>query len=63
MAGFLLSARLRPGMTPSWIRRIRTKELHIDGPTTVRIETDGELAGELPAFFSISEKSLPLIVP
>jgi len=63
LAGFLLSARIRPGMTPSWIRRIRTKELRVDGPSTVRIETDGELAGELPAFFSISEKSLPLIVP
>ena len=63
LAGFLLSARFRPGMTPSWIRRIRTKELRVDGPSTIRIQTDGELAGDLPAFFSVSEKSLPLVVP
>ena len=63
LAGFMLSAWFRPGTTPSWIRRIRTRELYMDGPSTVRVETDGELAGELPAGFSLLEKSLPLIVP
>ena len=63
LAGFLLSAWIHPGMTPAWIRRIRTKELRAFGPSTVHIETDGELVGELPAIFSISEKSLPIIVP
>jgi len=63
LAGFLLSARFRSGTTPSWVRRVRTKQLRIEGPSTICIETDGELAGKLPALFSISEKSLPLIVP
>ena len=63
LAGFLLSAWIRPGMTPAWIRRIRTKKLRADGPSTVHIETDGELVGELPAVFSISKLSLPLVVP
>jgi len=63
LAGFLLSALIHPGITPSWIRRIRTKELRADGPSTVHIETDGELVGGLPAIFSISERSLPLVAP
>ena len=62
LAGFLLSAWIHPGRTPAWARRLQTKELRIEGPSSVYIETDGELVGTLPAACFLSEKSLPLII-
>ncbi|MDR1727976.1 MAG: hypothetical protein LBT74_08685 [Acidobacteriota bacterium] len=61
LASFLLSAWVCPGRAPSWTRRLRTRELRIEGPSSVLVETDGELAGALPAKFSLLEKALPLI--
>ena len=62
LVGFLFSAWVRPGRVPAWARRLRTKELRVEGPSSAYIETDGELAGMLPATFSLSEKFLPLMV-
>ncbi|MDR0842184.1 MAG: diacylglycerol kinase family lipid kinase [Acidobacteriota bacterium] len=61
LLGLLLSAWISPGRTPTWIERLRARELRVEGPPSVLIETDGELAGALPAKFLLAEKSLPLI--
>jgi len=63
LAGFLLSAWCGVRRKHEWVQRFRTKEIKINGPSSVRIETDGELAGTLPAEFFLSEKTFPLVVP
>jgi diacylglycerol kinase (ATP) len=63
MARFLFSAWCGIQENPSWVHRVRTKELSIEGPTSVMVETDGELAGTLPARIHLSPSSFPLVIP
>jgi YegS/Rv2252/BmrU family lipid kinase len=63
LARFLLSAWCGIQEKPSWVHRMRTKELSIEGPSSVMVETDGELAGTLPVRIHLSPNSFPLVVP
>lgn len=63
LARFLLQALCRRAGTRSWVHRIRAKELKIDGPPEIMIQTDGELAGHLPLEIGVSALAFPLVVP
>jgi diacylglycerol kinase (ATP) len=63
LARFLFSAWCGIKEKPSWVHRIRTKELSIEGPSSVMVETDGELAGTLPVKIHLSPNSFPLVIP
>jgi diacylglycerol kinase family enzyme len=63
LARFLISAWCGIQEKTSWVHRVRTRELSIEGPSSVMIETDGELAGTLPARIHLASKLFPLVVP
>jgi len=63
LAWFLLMAWMQRPMRGAWIHRIRSGAFRIEGPPEVLVETDGELAGNLPLDFGISHASFPLIFP
>lgn len=63
LARFLLAAWLGIVQQPAWVHRMRAKSLEMDGPATVRVQTDGELAGSLPVRIGLAEKAFPLVVP
>lgn len=62
LARFLISAWLGIPEKHDWVHRIKAKEVRFEGPAAVRIEADGELAGQLPVRISVSEKVFPLVV-
>lgn len=63
LARFLFSAWCGIPEKPSWVHRVRTKELSIEGPSSVMVETDGELVGTLPVRMYLSPNLFPLVVP
>jgi diacylglycerol kinase (ATP) len=63
LARFLFSAWCGIQEKHSWVHRIRTRELSVEGPTSVMLETDGELAGTLPVRIRLSPNQFPLVVP
>jgi diacylglycerol kinase (ATP) len=63
LARFLFSAWCGIRENNPWIHRIRTKELSVEGPSSVMLETDGELAGTLPVRIRLSPNRFPLVVP
>ena len=63
LAGFLLQALLGKAMKRDWIHRIQAKKLRITGSSEVMVQTDGELAGNLPLDISIDGRTFPLVVP
>jgi diacylglycerol kinase (ATP) len=63
LAYFLIQAWCGKAATPTWIHRMRARSLKIEGPTGVLVQTDGELAGQLPLDIGITDRIFPLVIP
>ena len=63
LARFLFQAFLQRPERGDWIHRLRASSLRIDGPKTVLIQADGELAGGLPADITLTNSAFPLVIP
>jgi diacylglycerol kinase (ATP) len=63
IAYFLLQAWFQKPIAREWIRRLRGRNLKIDGPAGVLIQVDGEPIGHLPADISLAPTRFPLIAP
>jgi len=60
---FLLHAWLGRAVQHSWVHRLRTRSLRIEGAAGIPAQSDGEFAGGLPVEISLIDKAFPLIVP
>jgi diacylglycerol kinase (ATP) len=63
LALFLSQAWCGKAATRTWVRRMRTRSLNIEGPGGVLVQTDGEIAGRLPLEITLSDRVFPLVVP
>lgn len=63
LARFLLLALCGKAVTRDWVHRIKAKALRIDGPPEIMVQTDGELAGNLPLDVGLAGSAFPLVVP
>ncbi len=63
LAYFLFLAWLKKPAMLDWVHRLQTKTLRIEGPASVLVQTDGELAGSLPLEISLTGADFSLIVP
>jgi diacylglycerol kinase (ATP) len=63
LAGFLIQAWFGKFADYTWVHRLQTRSLKIEGPSEVLVEVDGELAGGLPADICLSDTRFPLVIP
>ena len=63
LAGFLLLAWLQRPMKGSWIHRLPSDSLRIEGAEGVSVQVDGEPAGGLPLDIGLTPATFPLIIP
>lgn len=63
LARFLFKAFLKRPERGDWIHRLRSSSLRIEGPKTVLLQADGELAGGLPVDITLTNSAFPLVVP
>ncbi len=63
LARFLFLAWLGRPENGAWIHRLRSSAFRIDGPESILVQADGELAGTLPQEISLANSAFPLIVP
>jgi diacylglycerol kinase (ATP) len=63
LAWFLLLAWFGKPESGHWIHRLRAESLKIEGPDNVLIQTDGELAGNLPLHVNLIHSTFPLVIP
>jgi len=63
LAWFLIQAWLKKPAIRSWIHRLPAKELRMEGPASVPVQADGELAGGLPLTIGLLRSTFPLVVP
>jgi YegS/Rv2252/BmrU family lipid kinase len=60
---FLIKAWLGIPEKQSWIHRLKVKSVHIEGPSTLLAQIDGELAGPPPYRIDLEKSSFPLVIP
>jgi diacylglycerol kinase (ATP) len=63
LARFLLLAWCGKAVKRSWVHRTQAKALKIDRNSEVMVQTDGELAGQLPLDISVADLAFPLVIP
>ena len=61
LARFLFLAWCGKPEKRGWVHRLRSSSFGIEGPDTVPIQTDGELAGNIPTAVSLENSAFPLI--
>jgi YegS/Rv2252/BmrU family lipid kinase len=63
LARFLFLAWCGLALERSGIHRVRSGSVRVEGPDTVGIQVDGELAGALPLEIGLDPSAFPLIIP
>jgi diacylglycerol kinase (ATP) len=63
LARFLFQAWLGRPEKGDWIHRLRSSSARIEGPDSVLIQADGELAGTLPVEITLTNSTFPLVIP
>jgi diacylglycerol kinase (ATP) len=63
LARFLLLALCGKAVSRDWVHRLKAESLSIDGPPEIMVQTDGELAGNLPLDLGLVGSVFPLVVP
>ena len=61
LARFLLLALCGKAVTRDWVHRMQAKTLRISGSSEIMVQTDGELAGNLPLDVGIADLAFPLV--
>jgi YegS/Rv2252/BmrU family lipid kinase len=61
LAFFLIMARLQNPMRREWIHRFQSAEIRIDGPSSVYVQSDGEVIGSLPLEIGLTPSSFSLV--
>ncbi|MBN1567061.1 MAG: diacylglycerol kinase family lipid kinase [Acidobacteria bacterium] len=63
LARFLFLAWCGKPETHAWIHRLRSSEFTLNGPDSVLVQVDGELAGTLPQKIGLTNSAFPLVIP
>jgi YegS/Rv2252/BmrU family lipid kinase len=63
MAGFLFQAWRKKPPIREWAHRLQVQRLEMEGPGTIPVQADGELAGGLPLTIGLLPSTFPLVIP